>query len=121
MSTAPVGTIRERVTAARRRLAAAGIADAEAELDARLLAQQAGAWDTARYFLESEQAATARFESAFETLIRRRERREPMAYIRGYQEFWGLDIEVTPDVLIPRPETELLIELAQELLSLIHI
>ena len=114
---APGITIRERVTEARRRLVAAGIPDVEAEIDARLLAQDAFHWDTARFFLESEQRTTPQFESAFATLIRRRERREPMAYIRGRQEFWGLDIEVTPDVLIPRPETELLIELAQELLD----
>ena len=37
---------------------------------------------------------------------------EPMAYLTGVKEFWGLSFEVTPDVLIPRPETELLVELA---------
>jgi len=110
-------TIRERVADGRRRLVKAGIPDAEAELDARLLAQQACHWDTTRYFLESEQPSTRAFETTFDTLLRRRERREPMAYILGHQEFWGLDIEVTPDVLIPRPETELLIEIAQGLLD----
>lgn len=50
----------------------------------------------------------------FESLIRRRLAGEPMAYIRGRQAFWTLDLEVTPETLIPRPETELLVELALE-------
>jgi release factor glutamine methyltransferase len=45
-------------------------------------------------------------------LIDRRSRREPVALITGVREFWGLDMVVTPDVLIPRPETELLVEIA---------
>ena len=45
-------------------------------------------------------------------LIERRAQREPLQYITGRQEFWGLDFMVTPDVLIPRPETELIVETA---------
>ena len=52
--------------------------------------------------------------SIFEDLIRRRAGREPLQYLLGGQEFWGLEFYVTPDVLIPRPETELLIEIALE-------
>lgn len=47
-----------------------------------------------------------------ENLIERRKSGEPIAYIIGYKEFWSLNLEVTPDVLIPRPETEHLIEWA---------
>ena len=49
---------------------------------------------------------------AYERLLSRRLEREPTAYITGKREFWSLDIHVTPDVLIPRPETELLVELS---------
>jgi release factor glutamine methyltransferase len=49
---------------------------------------------------------------AFETLARRRRAGEPVAYLTGRREFFGLDLEITPEVLIPRPETELLVELA---------
>lgn len=46
----------------------------------------------------------------FDSLVARRASREPFQYITGRQEFYGLDFEVTPDVLIPRPETEILVE-----------
>ncbi len=49
---------------------------------------------------------------AFDALVRRRSEGEPVAYLTGRREFFGLDLEITPDVLIPRPETELLVELA---------
>src|SRR5215471_12209507 len=48
----------------------------------------------------------------FEALARRRRDGEPVAYLTGRREFFGLDLEITPDVLIPRPETELLVERA---------
>lgn len=48
---------------------------------------------------------------AYENLLLRRLEREPTAYITGKREFWSLDFHVTPDVLIPRPETELLVEI----------
>src|SRR5713226_6877264 len=53
----------------------------------------------------------------FRTLIERRAAGEPLQYITGHQEFFKLDLEVTPDVLIPRPETELIVEIALELLK----
>jgi len=110
-------TVRDQVKDARRRLRAAGIPDSESELDARLLAQETLGWDTARLIADAGTAATPEFIQAFDHLVSRRERREPMAYLLGRQEFWGLSFEVTRDVLIPRPETELLIELAVELLD----
>ena len=56
------------------------------------------------------------FSDQYAALISRRTAREPVAYIRGVQEFWGRDYLVTPAVLIPRPETELAIEVAQAFL-----
>jgi release factor glutamine methyltransferase len=53
----------------------------------------------------------------FHQLLYRRQRREPLQYITGGQEFWSLEFKVTPDVLIPRPETELIVEVALQLLS----
>ncbi len=50
----------------------------------------------------------------FDQLLERRLQGEPVAYLTGRREFWSLDLQVTPDVLIPRPETELLVELALE-------
>ncbi|WP_373500140.1 peptide chain release factor N(5)-glutamine methyltransferase [Desulfococcus sp.] len=55
--------------------------------------------------------------SRLKTAIRRRMRREPVAYIVGEREFWSLSMIVTPDVLIPRPETECLVEAALKLLA----
>lgn len=51
-------------------------------------------------------------QQAFEALLRRRQRGEPVAQIIGHREFWSLDLAVSSDTLIPRPETELLVELA---------
>jgi release factor glutamine methyltransferase len=103
-------TIRAIVARARERLAGSGIHVDEAALDARLLAQRVLAWDAARYLSDSHLPPPASFSARYQQLVDRRAAREPVAYITGSQEFWGLDFEVTPAVLVPRPETELLIE-----------
>ncbi len=58
----------------------------------------------------SATACPAGFAGVFDALVGRRERREPTGYIIGHREFWNLDIEVTPDMLVPRPETEFVVE-----------
>jgi release factor glutamine methyltransferase len=63
-----------------------------------------------------EYALTGEEETRFNGYLERRARREPLQYIRGTQEFYGLDFEVSPGVLIPRPETEMLVENAIEIL-----
>lgn len=65
----------------------------------------------------SEYKLTAEEEINFQTVLRRRAGREPLQYITGKQEFYGLDFQVTPDVLIPRPETEMIVENALEILK----
>ena len=110
-------TIHARVVAARERLRRAGIPEDEADLDARLLAEHVLGWTTERYFVDGIGEEPAGFEARFEQLVARRATREPFAYIVGHEEFWGLDFDVTPAVLIPRPETELIVEIALELLA----
>jgi len=60
----------------------------------------------------ADEAAGVDAERAFAALVERRGKGEPIAYILGEREFYGLELGVTPAVLIPRPETELLVELA---------
>lgn len=65
----------------------------------------------------SEYRLSGEEEALFRGFVRRRAAREPFQYITGVQEFYGLEFIVTPDVLIPRPETELIVENAIEILS----
>ena len=102
--------LREKIRAARARLVAAGIDSGEAGRDAGLLARHVLGWDRANLLAHDDEPATAEFIDRFDPLIERRARREPVAYIRGTQEFWNREFIVTPAVLIPRPETELIIE-----------
>jgi release factor glutamine methyltransferase len=102
--------IRQKINASRARLVAAGIEDGEAGRDAGLLARHVLGWDRATLMTRETDDATPEFIARFDVLIERRARREPVAYIRGDQEFWSRDFAVGPAVLIPRPETELIIE-----------
>jgi release factor glutamine methyltransferase len=108
-------TIQDGVLKARRRLKEAGIPDIESDLDARVMAQWLLGWDAARFLTSAHEEPPSAFAARYEALVERRAAREPMAYLLGRQEFWGLMFEVTPAVLIPRPETELIVEAALEL------
>jgi release factor glutamine methyltransferase len=99
----------EHAREARLRLLKAGIKADDARLDAELLARHALGWDRARYIAYQQQPLPERAAAAFEGLIVRRERREPLSYILGTREFYGREFEVTREVLIPRPETELIV------------
>ena len=92
------------------RLAAAGIEDARFE--AEVLLRHTSERSRARFYAHLEDAPEAEMLGRFERAIERRLQREPVAYITGRREFYKLDIRVTPDVLIPRPESELLVETA---------
>ncbi len=72
-----------------------------------------------RAYLRSwpEKAVSRQQAAAFETLIAKRERGEPVAYLTGLRGFWSLELAVSPATLIPRPETELLIETVLEIFS----
>ena len=96
---------------------AAGIAPAEAVVDVDLYARTILGWDRARLLTQQHNGVPPGLEPRFSEWIARRERREPSAYIVGSREFWGLDFVVTPAVLIPRPETELIVEEALQRLA----
>jgi release factor glutamine methyltransferase len=98
-------TIREKINAARARLAGAGIDNSEAGRDANLLARHVLGFDRPMLYSHENDEAAAAFTDPYDQVIERRARREPVAYIRGVQEFWSRDFLVTPAVLIPRPET----------------
>ena len=70
--------------------------------------------DRAWLYANGDRALPGRDEDRFRALLRRRAAGEPVAYLTGVREFWSLPIRVSPDVLIPRPETELLVEAALE-------
>ncbi len=107
-----VGAVLQSATAL---LSQAGIATAR--LDAEVLLAAACATDRAALYTRWRDAVPEPAMRRFEVTLRRRGQREPLQYIIGRQEFWSLDFTVTPDVLIPRPETELLVELALSKLS----
>jgi release factor glutamine methyltransferase len=86
-------------------------------LDGELLLAQAAAMTRTGLYGRLQADVPADVASAFEALLARRLRREPLAYITGAQEFWSLSFAVSPAVLVPRPETELLVELACQLLE----
>ena len=105
-------TLAERVAEAARHLAGAGIDARDAAFDAEVLARWALGWDRATYLARWREPAPPGFEDRFGPLVARRRGREPVARITGRREFWGLDFEITPAVLVPRPESELLVETA---------
>ena len=96
-----------------KRLARAGIESAR--LDAEVLLGHAMAMSREQLVAGAGSRLGAEQAERFEALILRRLRREPVAYITARQEFWSLDFQVTRAVLIPRPETERLIEVALRL------
>jgi release factor glutamine methyltransferase len=83
-----------------------------ARLDARVLAAHVLGVDAAWLIAHDTDLPDDAHVAAFETLLSRRLRGEPIAYLVGMREFYGHPFEVSPDVLIPRPDTELLVELA---------
>ena len=85
---------------------------AEADVDARVLVGHALRLDRARLIAQSDRILEAREIDAISALCARRLKREPVSRILGQREFWSLPLRVTPDVLVPRPETETIVEAA---------
>jgi release factor glutamine methyltransferase len=108
-------TIADRIRTATARLCDAGLGPRDAAFDAELLARWVLGWDRAELLTRADQPPSADFTARYDALITRRARREPIAQVVGHREFWGRDFEVTRDVLVPRPETELIVETALEL------
>ena len=82
--------------------------------EARLLLAEVCGFSQASLVASPEQEIPFEVENAFLEFVKRRIEKEPVAYILGRKEFYGLDLSVNPSVLIPRPETELLVDLALE-------
>lgn len=98
------------IASGRQTLVNAGFRPDDAALDADVLARHVLGWDLARLLAHNREPASADFIARFDEAISRRARREPVALITGHREFWGLDFIVTPDTLVPRPETEFIVE-----------
>jgi release factor glutamine methyltransferase len=105
-----MSTPAERIALARATLVGAGISEQDAALDAEVLARHVLSWDRAALLTHGRDPSPPEFDAAFDELIARRLRREPVAQIIGHREFWDLDFEINADVLMPRPETEFIVE-----------
>lgn len=110
-----VGVIADIVRQAAKRLGHAGY-DTPA-LDAEILMRHVLGLDRTGYFLRRNDALTPGRAAIFDDLIARRLAGEPVAYITGTREFMALPFAVSPAVLVPRPESELLVEWAVEWLN----
>jgi len=93
---------------AARRLAEAGIGAPRRE--ARLLMAHLSGRPVEEQMANGDETAPVALHAAFEAVLRRRTAREPLAYVTGRRAFWDLDLHIVPGVLVPRPETEHLIE-----------
>src|SRR4051812_47648594 len=102
---------------ARARLIAAGVSPSEAAVDVDVYARTILGWDKATILARQREATPPGLEPRFSDMLARRARREPTAYIIGSREFYGRDFVVTPSVLVPRPETEFIVEEAVPLVA----
>ncbi|MBI5285348.1 MAG: peptide chain release factor N(5)-glutamine methyltransferase [Chloroflexi bacterium] len=103
-------TVAETLHSATRRLESAGIDDAR--LESEVLLASASGVDRAHLLANLPDAVDPGAGPRFESLLARRLAHEPLAYIVGHREFYGIDVACGPGALIPRPETEMLVELA---------
>lgn len=107
-------TVGEAMRDAARRLREAGIDDADLEADVLLRHALNLNGDRAHLLAILHDPLPETAAARFEALVARRLNHEPTAYIVGHREFYGLELECAPEALIPRPETELLVDIALE-------
>ena len=105
-------TVSEALRLATQQLAKAGVA--EPAWDAELLLRHVLDWDRGALLTREAAVLTADQETRFLSLVAERATRRPLQHLTGVQAFYGRDFVVSPDVLIPRPETEVLVEAALE-------
>lgn len=110
--TQPTLNIRQVLLEAQQKLALISSDAYQARLEVQLLLQTALKVDRAWLISHENDALEANIHAVFEASLLRRLQGEPIAYILGYREFYGLELMVTPDTLIPRPDTETLVEAA---------
>ena len=89
-----------------------GVAIPDARLEAEIIVTNVLQMPRQHLYAYREEELTSRQEQLLRQFVERRLKREPLAYILGHKEFYGLDLAVGPGVLVPRPETELLVEQA---------
>lgn len=92
--------------------AAARLGGDEAVAEARILLEHASGRSSSWLYLHADDELDAELAARYEDLLAQRQNGVPIPYLTGTRGFWTLDLDVTSDVLIPRPETELLVELA---------
>jgi release factor glutamine methyltransferase len=111
-------SVADALRAAEERLRAAGVPDPV--LDAELLLRHVLGWDRAAVLTRAGQPLPGADEERFFALVDQRAGRRPLQHLTGTQAFWRHEFAVTPAVLIPRPETEVLVEMALEMLQGVH-
>ena len=108
-------TVVQALREARTRLRVGGVPSPEH--DAELLLRHVLGWDRARLVADGSCGLPPEAETAYLDLVGERARRRPLQHLTGTQWFWKHEFRVSPDVLVPRPETELLVEAALDLLG----
>ena len=109
-------TVQEWLKLAEQKLSGAGVATAR--LDSLVLLEDVTGIDRALILANPETELTSSQQAKLTNLLNRRQNHEPLAYIRGHSEFYGREFLVTPAVLVPRPESEAIIDLLKTLPSL---
>ena len=110
-------TVGDSLHQVRQRLIAVGVDPTEAALEARVLHQEILGLTVAQLYTRLDKPLAPQAEAALARLLSRRLAREPLAYLIGQREFFGLKLRIDRRALIPRPETEILVEAALDMVA----